>query len=53
MKDPEFLAEAGKLNAEIDPLTGEQVQDVVVQVLSTPKNVIRQIQTTLGLPVSP
>ena len=53
MKDPEFLAEAGKLNAEIDPLTGEQVQDVVVQVLSTPKNVIRQIQTTLGLPASP
>jgi tripartite-type tricarboxylate transporter receptor subunit TctC len=52
MQDPEFLAEAAKLNAEIDPLTGQQVQDVVIQVLNTPKNVIQQIQTTLGLPVN-
>jgi tripartite-type tricarboxylate transporter receptor subunit TctC len=53
MKDPEFLAEAGKLNAEIDPLTGEQVQDIVTQVLATPKDTIRQIQKTLGLPATP
>jgi len=53
MKDADFLAEAGRLNAEIDPLTGEQVQDIVAQVLNTPKETIRQIQTTLGLPVSP
>lgn len=52
MQDPEFLAEAARLNAEIDPLTGQQVQDVVIQVLSTPKNVIQQIQATLGLPVN-
>jgi tripartite-type tricarboxylate transporter receptor subunit TctC len=52
MKDPEFLAEAGRLNAEIDPLTGEQVQDIVAQVLSTPKDVIRHIQTMLGLPAN-
>ena len=39
-----------KLNAEIDPLTGEQVQDVVTQVLATPKPIINQIQTVLGLP---
>ena len=52
MKDPDFLAEAAKLNAEIDPLTGRQVQDVVIQVLNTPKNVIKQIQATLGLPLN-
>jgi len=50
MKDPAFLAEAGKLKLEIDPLTGEQVQDVVTTVLGTPKRVLRQIQTVLGLP---
>ena len=49
MKDPVFLAEAGKLNTEIDPLTGEQVQDIVREVLATPKPVIAQIQATLGL----
>jgi tripartite-type tricarboxylate transporter receptor subunit TctC len=50
MQDPAFLAEAAKLNAEIDPLTGEQVQNIVTQVLATPKPVINQIQATLGLP---
>ena len=52
MRDPVFLAEAAKLNAEIDPLTGEQVQDIVRQVLGTPKPIINQIQTTLGLSVN-
>ena len=51
MKDAAFLAEADKLKLEIDPLTGEQVQDVVTQVLGTPKPVLHQIQTVLGLPV--
>jgi tripartite-type tricarboxylate transporter receptor subunit TctC len=50
MKDPVFLGEAARLNLEIDPLTGEQVQDIVHQVLNTPGPVIRQIQATLGLP---
>jgi hypothetical protein len=50
MKDRVFLAEAEKLKLEIDPLTGEQVQDVVTQVLATPKPVLNQIQAVLGLP---
>ena len=50
MKDPVFLAEAAKLNAEIDPLTGEEVQDIVTAVLATPKPVINQIQSMMGLP---
>lgn len=50
MADPVFLAEAEKLHAEIDPLTGEQVQDIVQQVLATPKPVMHQIQAMLGLP---
>ena len=50
MKDPVFLAEAEKLHAEIDPLTGEEVQDIVTAVLATPKPVINQIQLMMGLP---
>ena len=52
MKDPAFLAEAEKLGTEIDPLTGEQVQDIVTGVLSTPKPILDQIKTTLGLPLN-
>src|SRR5262245_35106337 len=50
MSDPVFRAEAAKLNAEIDPLTGEQVQAIVTRVLATPKPVINQIQSMMGLP---
>jgi len=50
MQDPAFLAEASKIGAEIDPLTGEQVQDIVLRVLATPKPVINQIQAVMGLP---
>src|SRR5215470_7009312 len=51
MQDPAFLAEASKIGTEIDPLTGEEVQDIVRRVLATPRPVINQIQKTLGLPV--
>jgi tripartite-type tricarboxylate transporter receptor subunit TctC len=34
MKDPEFLAEADKLKLEVNPLTGQQVEDLVKQVYS-------------------
>jgi tripartite-type tricarboxylate transporter receptor subunit TctC len=50
LKDPAFLADAEKMRLEIDPLTGEQVQDIVGRVLGTPKPVINQIQSVLGLP---
>jgi len=52
MQDPAFLAEAEKLGTEIDPLTGEQVQDIVTRVLNTPKPVINQIQAVMGLPLN-
>jgi hypothetical protein len=52
MRDQEFLNDAARINAEIDPLTGQQVQDVVTAVLATPKPIINQIQTALGLPLN-
>jgi tripartite-type tricarboxylate transporter receptor subunit TctC len=52
MKDPDFLADAEKQLLDIDPLTGEQVQNVVTDVLATPKPVRNHIQTILGLPLN-
>jgi len=37
MKDPEFLAEAAKLNFEVRPVLGEAMQRIVEKVLATPK----------------
>ena len=33
MKDPEFLADAAKIQAEVEPTTGEDVQKLVSQHL--------------------
>ncbi len=40
MKDPEFLAEAAKGDFEITPVPGEQVQKLVEEVYTTPKDVV-------------
>src|SRR5215475_702516 len=37
MRDPAFVAEAARLQFEVDPLTGEQVQALVAQLAATPQ----------------
>ncbi|HXJ01099.1 MAG TPA: hypothetical protein VNH44_07735, partial [Micropepsaceae bacterium] len=48
MKDAAFLADAKKQRLEIAPMTGEEVQAAVHQVLTTPKDVIAQTQAFLA-----
>ncbi len=50
VKDPEFLAESERLGAEVDPMTGEEVQAAVSEILSTPKDVLNRIQAALAAP---
>ncbi len=38
MRDADFLKEAEKLQIEVDPVRGEDMQKVVADVLATPKN---------------
>jgi tripartite-type tricarboxylate transporter receptor subunit TctC len=45
--DPDFLAEAARLSVEIDPMTGDEVQRAVTQILATPKDVIKRTQEAL------
>ena len=47
MKDPAFVAEAAKLQFEIDPLTGEQVQALVGQLAATPRAVVARVRAAL------
>jgi tripartite-type tricarboxylate transporter receptor subunit TctC len=44
MKDPEFLAEAEKLKIEIDPLSGEQVAELVAQIYKTPAETVERVK---------
>ncbi|MDB5597196.1 MAG: tripartite tricarboxylate transporter family receptor [Hyphomicrobiales bacterium] len=48
MRDPAFLAEAARMQVDIDPMTGEEVETAIRQVLSTPADVIARTQTALG-----
>jgi tripartite-type tricarboxylate transporter receptor subunit TctC len=38
MTDPDFVKEAAQLKIEVDPVRGQDMQKVVADVLSTPKN---------------
>jgi tripartite-type tricarboxylate transporter receptor subunit TctC len=47
MKDPEFLAEAKRLNQDVQPMTGAAMESMLKQAYAAPKEVIqRYIQLT-------
>jgi hypothetical protein len=48
MKDAEFLSDARRLRLEITPGTGEEVQRTVHQVLTTPREIIRQTAAVMA-----
>jgi tripartite-type tricarboxylate transporter receptor subunit TctC len=47
MKDPDFLAEAAKLNFEVKPVLGEPMQRIVEKVLATPKPIAARAKALL------
>jgi hypothetical protein len=47
MKDPEFLAEANKLNFEVRPVLGEPMQKIVEKLLATPQPVAARAKALL------
>jgi len=48
MKDKDFLAEADKLKLEIEPMTGEIVQDMVAKLAATPPEVVQAARQALA-----
>jgi tripartite-type tricarboxylate transporter receptor subunit TctC len=50
MRDPAFVAEAAKLQFEVDPLRGEELQALVAQVASTPSAVVARVRAALAAP---
>src|SRR5258706_1157609 len=50
MKDPAFLAEAAKLQLEIEPVSGREVAALVAQVSATPPDVVARVRAALSAP---
>jgi hypothetical protein len=48
MKDPDFLADAQKANIDIDPVTGEQVDQLLEQFSKYPKSVVEKARAVIG-----
>jgi tripartite-type tricarboxylate transporter receptor subunit TctC len=44
MKDPEFLAEAGRQFMEIDPTSGEALQQIVTDIVNAPAAVVEKVR---------
>jgi tripartite-type tricarboxylate transporter receptor subunit TctC len=43
MKDPEFIAEANKAKLEIEPVTGQQLDDLLKKAYATPKVLVEKL----------
>ena len=43
MKDAEFIAETKRLNLELDPETGEQLEATIRQIYATPKEIVERV----------
>ena len=48
MKAPGFLAEAAKKKLDIDPTTGAEVEVLIKEVMSQPKDVIERLKVLMG-----
>ena len=53
MKDTAFIAEVAKLQFDVDPLTGEQVQALVAQLAATPREIVARVRAALETPAAP
>jgi tripartite-type tricarboxylate transporter receptor subunit TctC len=53
MTDPAFIADATRLQFDVDPLTGEQVQALVGELAATPREVVARVRAALDTAAPP
>jgi len=42
MKDPEYLADAKKLDIDVSPVSGKEIEDLLAELYTTPKEVLKK-----------
>ena len=50
MRDPAFIADAAKLQLEIDPMAGEELQGLIGELGRTPPDVVARVRAILEAP---
>jgi tripartite-type tricarboxylate transporter receptor subunit TctC len=48
MKDPQLLADAKKMNLDVDPATGEEVQALIEKLYATPKDIVERARVAIA-----
>jgi len=48
MRDPEFLAEAAKLNMDVNPLNAKGVNDILAELYATPKAILEKAAAAIS-----
>jgi hypothetical protein len=48
MQDPEFRAEAERIQADLAPTAGEEVQELVARLYATPRPVVERVKKLLA-----
>jgi hypothetical protein len=49
MKDPEILAQAKAWKLDLDPISGEEMEETVKEILDTPKPVVELVKKELKI----
>ncbi len=47
MKDPQYLADADKMRIDISALPGDKVQEIVLKLHSTPKDIVEKARAAI------
>jgi hypothetical protein len=47
MRDPKFLADAGKIGLDVSPLSGGELQQIVQKLYRTPKSILEQARRAI------
>ena len=48
MQDPEFVADIAKRHLTLEPLSGEEVQEMIKALVATPKELVEQARRYVG-----
>jgi tripartite-type tricarboxylate transporter receptor subunit TctC len=47
MKDPAYLADAERAKIDVDPITGERVNELIDKAMQTPPEVVKRVREAL------
>ena len=49
LRDPDLLADAARIQAEIEPMNGEQLAGIIQSVIGAPANIVEKARVAIEL----